>query len=61
LFSEKQFEYYQYTRKGAVIKLSFWVCWHVMLLLCCRLQELEVLYCYEMTDRGLLEGVGPLH
>ena len=32
-----------------------------MLLLCCRLQELEVLYCYEMTDRGLLEGVGPLH
>jgi hypothetical protein len=26
----------------------------------CRLQELEISFCDEMTDRGLLEGVGPL-
>ena len=42
------------------MKLSFWVCWHVMLLVCCRLQELELPCCYTMTDRGLLEGIGPL-
>ena len=32
-----------------------------MLLMCCRLQELEVFGCEEMTDRGLLEGIGSLH
>ena len=32
-----------------------------MLLMCCRLQELEVSYCFGMTDRGLLEGIGSLH
>jgi len=32
-----------------------------MLLMCCRLQELEVLQCVRMTDRGLLEGIGSLH
>jgi hypothetical protein len=26
----------------------------------CRLQELEVSFCEEMTDKGLLEGVGSL-
>jgi hypothetical protein len=31
-----------------------------MLLMCCRLQELELLYCVRMTDRGLLEGIGSL-
>jgi len=31
-----------------------------MLLMCCRLQELQVSFCDEMTDRGLLEGVGSL-
>jgi len=53
-------EYYQYTAKASVIKLSFWVRWHVMLLMCCRLQELQVSFCDEMTDRGLLEGIGSL-
>jgi len=28
---------------------------------CARLQELEVSYCFGMTDRGLLEGIGSLH
>jgi hypothetical protein len=28
--------------------------------MCCRLQELEVPGCYNMTDRGLLEGIGSL-
>jgi len=32
-----------------------------MLLMCCRLQELELSNCDEMTDRGLLEGIGSLH
>jgi len=32
-----------------------------MLLICCRLQELDVFSCEEMTDRGLLEGIGSLH
>ena len=32
-----------------------------MLLMCCRLQELGVYNCFEMTDRGLLEGIGSLH
>ena len=32
-----------------------------MLLVCCRLQELEVTICDKMTDRGLLEGIGSLH
>jgi len=31
-----------------------------MLLMCCRLQELEVNSCSKMTDRGLLEGIGSL-
>ena len=31
-----------------------------MLLMCCRLQELEIL-CRNVTDRGLLEGIGSLH
>ena len=53
-------EHYQYTSKAAVIKLSFWVRWPVMLLLCCRLQQLEVSYCKNMTDRALLEGIGSL-
>jgi len=53
-------EHYQYTSMAAVIKLSFWICWHVMLLMCCRLQELQVSFCDEMTDRGLLEGIGSL-
>jgi hypothetical protein len=29
-----------------------------MLLMCCRLQELAVTGCFNMTDRGLLEGIG---
>jgi hypothetical protein len=52
---------YQYTSKAAVIKLSFYVHWHVMLLMCCRLQELEISECWEMTDKELLEGIGSLH
>jgi len=32
-----------------------------MLLMCCRLQELVVSICDQMTDRGLLEGIGSLH
>jgi len=47
---------YKYTSKAAAIKLSFWVCWHIMLLICCRLQELEVSFCYKKTEccwRGL--------
>jgi len=32
-----------------------------MLLACCRLQELKVSCCYNMTDRGLLDGMGQLH
>jgi len=32
-----------------------------MLLMCCRLQELKVIWCNNMTDRGLLEGIGSLH
>jgi len=31
-----------------------------MLLICCRLQELELTICENMTDRGLLEGIGSL-
>jgi hypothetical protein len=31
-----------------------------MLLLCYRLKELGLTQCYEMTDRGLLEGIGSL-
>ena len=31
-----------------------------MLLMCCRLQELELYCCDNMTDRGLLEGIGSL-
>jgi hypothetical protein len=32
-----------------------------MLLMCCRLQDLQVTDGYEMTDTGLLEGIGSLH
>jgi hypothetical protein len=60
-FHNSSTEHYQYTIKAAVIKLSFWVRWHVMLLMCCRLQELGVSFCEKMTDRGLLEGIGSLH
>ena len=59
-FLNSSTEHYQYTSKAAVIKLSFWVRWHVMLLMCCRLQELEMTFCDNMTDRGLLEGIGSL-
>jgi hypothetical protein len=45
---------------AAVIKLSLWVHWHVMLLMCCRLQELRLSNCAGMTDRMLLEGIGSL-
>ena len=31
-----------------------------MLLMCCRLQELQVI-CDKMTDSGLLEGIESLH
>ena len=48
--------HYQYTCKAAVIKLSFWVRWHVMLLLRCRLQELGFSLCHKMTGTGLLRG-----
>ena len=32
-----------------------------MILICCRLEELEVSYCNKLTDRGLLEGIGSLY
>jgi len=32
-----------------------------MLLMCSRLQELDVFFCYKMTERGLLEGIGSLN
>jgi len=32
-----------------------------MLLMCCRLKELETSLCDQMTDSGLLEGIGSLH
>jgi hypothetical protein len=32
-----------------------------MLLICCRLHELDVSCCGNITDRGLLEGIGSLH
>ena len=60
-FQNSSTEHYQYTSKAAVIKLSFWLRWHVMLMVCCRLQELAVSNCDQMTDRGLLEGIGSLH
>jgi hypothetical protein len=60
-FQNNSTDLYQYTSKAAVMKLSFWVCWYVMLLIGSRLQELEVSVCCEMTDRGLLEGIGSLH
>ena len=31
-----------------------------MLLICCRLQELEFTFCDNMTDRGLMDGIGSL-
>jgi len=60
-FRNSSTEHYQYTSKAAVIKLSFWVCRPVMLLVCCRLQELQVNSDGIMRDRGLLEGIGSLH
>jgi len=53
-------ERYQYTSKAAVFKLSLLVYWHFMLLMCCRLQKLGVHFCNNMTDGGLLEGIGSL-
>ena len=32
-----------------------------MLLMCCKLLELDVWACHRMTDTGLLEGIGSLH
>jgi len=60
-FQNSSTEHYQYIRKVAIIKLSFWVQWHFMLLMCCRLQKLAVFDSVQMTDRGLLEGIGSLH
>jgi len=60
-FQHSSTVHYQYTSKAAVMKLSFWVRWHVMLLMCCRLQELGLDCWWKMTDRGLLEGIGSLH
>ena len=60
-FQNSGIEHYQYTSKAAVIKLSFWVHLPIMLLMCCRLKELEISLCDQMTDRGLLEGIGSLH
>jgi hypothetical protein len=60
LVSQSSTEYYQYTSKAAVIKLAFWICWHIMLMMCCRLQEF-VIYSKNMTDRWLLEWIGSLH
>jgi len=60
-FQNSSTEHYQYTSKAAVIKLLFWVLWHVKLLMCCRLQDLGVSNCDKMTDRGLVEGIGPLY
>ena len=58
-FQQSSTEHYQYTSKAAVIKLSFWVHWHVMLLMCCRLQELKVTICSGVTDRqGCWRGLG---
>jgi len=59
--SNSSTERYQYTSKAAVFKLSLWVHWHFMLLMCCRLQKLRVSFCNNMRDRGLLEGIGSLH
>jgi hypothetical protein len=59
-FQNSSTEHSQCTSKAAVIKHSFWVRWHVMLLICCRLQELGLSNCKNMTDRGLLEGIGSL-
>ena len=60
-FQKSITEHYHYTSMADVIKLCFCVCWHVMLLMCCRLLELEVFNCDGMTDRRLLEGIGSLH
>jgi len=32
-----------------------------MILICCRLEELEVSYCNKLTDTGMLKGIGSLH
>ena len=60
-FQNSSTEHYQYTSKAAVIKLSFWVRWQVVLLICCRLQALQLSCCKNITDRGLLEGIGSMH
>ena len=59
-FQDSSTVHYQYTSKAPVIKLSFWVRLPIMLLTCCRLKELEISLCDQMTDRGLLEGIGSL-
>jgi len=60
-FQNSSTEHYKYPSKAAVIKLSFWVRWHIMLLICCRLQQLDVSFWSKLKDRGLLEGIGSLH
>ena len=60
-FQNSSTEHFPYTSKAGVIKLSFWGFLPVVLLMCCRLQELKVSCCWNMTDRGLLEGIGSLH
>lgn len=46
--------------KDNVAKRLLTVCQHMILLMCCRLQELEVSFCDQMTDKGLLKGIGAL-
>jgi len=56
-FQNSSTECYKYTSKAAVIKLSLWVRWHVMLLRCCRLQQLEVSILLLQNDRQRVAGV----
>ena len=60
LFSEQQYRALSVCQ-AAILKLLFWVLWHIMLLMCFSLKELSVILCDKMTDRGLLEGIGSLH
>jgi len=56
-FQNSSTEHYQYTNKAAVIKLSFWVRWHVIFF--CVLYSRN--WRYGMSERGLLEGIGSLY
>jgi hypothetical protein len=60
-FQNSSTEHYQYSGKAAVIKLSFWFRWPVMLLMCCRLQDLWIWWCVNMKASGLLHGIGSIH